>query len=120
MRGMTNSNFNQKQVSWVAIFEIAINLLGGQTEAGRILGISQQRVYFILKKAKKFPSELLVRVEQATDGQITRSDLSPELFEGVPHGIHYLKLLTSGHPENKEKFPVQKTPASNGVTSCAH
>lgn len=62
------------------LFQKAINHAGGQGKLASAIGISQQHVSYILTRAKRIPPEVAIAVDRYTDGQITKSELRPDLF----------------------------------------
>jgi DNA-binding transcriptional regulator YdaS (Cro superfamily) len=55
-------------------------ILGSQAAVARIVGVEQPSVHYILAKAEKVPAEWCIPIEKATDGQITRHQLRPDLY----------------------------------------
>lgn len=109
----TTRAHSRRLIPWVSKFSEAIDLLGGQSEAGRQIGASQQRIYFILNKSRKFPDDLVIPVENATGGRITRIDLRPDLFgDGFKnaHGLNSGTIPVAGLAEKNGGVPsaVQK------------
>lgn len=66
--------------------ERAIALCEGQAGLARRLTeitgeeITQQRIWAILHRGQKYPAELVIPTERATDGQVTRFQLRPDLY----------------------------------------
>lgn len=60
--------------------ETAINIVGGQTQLARLLGVKQANVWHWLKKAGRVPGEYVLAIETATGGQVTRHELRPDLY----------------------------------------
>ena len=59
----------------------AIEITGSQRKLAEAIGCSQQHVSFLMHHAKTLSGEIAVKIERATDGQITRHELRPDLFE---------------------------------------
>lgn len=57
-----------------------IKQAGSQSELAASLGISQQNVSRLMTRGKRVSAELAVKIEEATKGEIKRSDLRPDLF----------------------------------------
>lgn len=57
----------------------AVKIVGGQSALGRAVGVSQQAVWNWLRMPQ-VPAEYAPKIEAATDGQVTRSDLRPDLW----------------------------------------
>lgn len=58
----------------------AIDVVGGQTQLARLLGVKQANVWHWLNKADRVPGEYVLAIETATGGQVTRHDLRPDLY----------------------------------------
>lgn len=58
----------------------AIEVVGGQTQLARLLGVKQANVWHWLNKAERVPGEYVLAIETATGGQVTRHDLRPDLY----------------------------------------
>lgn len=57
-----------------------IEIVGGQTQLARLLGVKQANVWHWLNKAERVPGEYVLAIEKATGGQVTRHDLRPDLY----------------------------------------
>lgn len=61
-------------------------MVGGQAALARLLTsitgvvVSQQRLCNIHSRGGKVPAELVIPIERATDGRITRHQLRPDLY----------------------------------------
>ena len=58
--------------------EKAIAIAGGQTALAKKLNLKQGHVSYWLTKG--VPPKRAVQIEQALNGQVTRSELCPEIF----------------------------------------
>lgn len=58
----------------------AIGILGSQAEAARAVGVKQPSISFIVTKGERVPAEWCIPLERATEGQITRHQLRPDLY----------------------------------------
>jgi DNA-binding transcriptional regulator YdaS (Cro superfamily) len=58
----------------------AVEVLGGRRELCAASGISEQAVSFWLAGSRQISAEYAIRVEEATGGRVTRSELRPDLF----------------------------------------
>lgn len=58
----------------------AIEIVGGQTQLARLLGVKQANVWHWLNRAERIPAEFVLPIEKATGAQISRHDLRPDLF----------------------------------------
>ena len=66
--------------------ELAIDILGSQSNLGRALGLSQPYVWKWLNKGQgKVPAEYCGEVERVTHGLVKCSDLRPDIFPVCPH-----------------------------------
>lgn len=61
----------------------AIDLVGGQTQLARLLGVKQANVWHWLNKAERVPGEYVLAIEAATGGQVTRHALRPDLYPDI-------------------------------------
>ena len=71
----------RKHMETLTHLERAIELVGGQAALGRATGKSQQYIWNLVHKAKKIKAEFAIEVEKATNGQVTRAQLRPDIFE---------------------------------------
>lgn len=60
--------------------ERACEIVGGQSALARILGLKPQSVQKWVNK-NEVPAKRVVAIERATNGQVKRYDLCPELYE---------------------------------------
>ncbi len=58
----------------------AIEIVGGQTQLARLLGVKQANVWHWLNRAERIPAEYVLPIEKATGGQVGRHMLRPDLF----------------------------------------
>lgn len=58
----------------------AVKLCGTQAELERRSGIAQQTISWLLLRAEKISVEHAMAIERATDGQISRSQLRPDVW----------------------------------------
>lgn len=65
--------------------EKAVSLLGGQTKLAKELGVKQQNVWSWLRIAKKIPAEVCIPIEKATQGQVKKEELRPDIFKQSRH-----------------------------------
>lgn len=60
----------------------AIAILGGQTKAAKLLGVTQPAVHYWLEDAVDgIPPQYCPHIEKHTDGKIKTWDLRPDVFE---------------------------------------
>lgn len=65
----------------VDVIEKAIRIVGGQTPMARLTGRSQGAVSKWVRGASVVPSDVCLKIEQATSGQVTVEELRPDLKE---------------------------------------
>lgn len=58
----------------------AIDIVGGQTALANKTGISQAAISKLARGINRVSPESAVKIELATDGRVTRSDLRPDIF----------------------------------------
>lgn len=58
----------------------AIEVCGSQAALARAVGVKQAHIWNWLNRDKKVPGEFVMRIEQATGGQVTRYELRPDIF----------------------------------------
>ncbi len=61
----------------------AVTLLGGARQLAKASGVSHQAVSFWLTGARQISPALALRVAAATNGQVTKEALRPDIF-GCP------------------------------------
>lgn len=61
----------------------AIDIVGGQSQLARLLGVKQANIWHWLNRAERVPGEYVLGIEKATGGAITRRDLRPDLYPDV-------------------------------------
>lgn len=63
-----------------AALERAIAEVGGQSALARMVGRKQGHVWHWLNKSRQVPAELVIPIERATGGKVTRHELRPDLY----------------------------------------
>lgn len=58
----------------------AVRIVGSQAELARLCRTSQPRIWQCLHRNKVVPAELVLVVERATEGQVSRYELRPDLY----------------------------------------
>lgn len=58
----------------------AIDLTGGQSALARAIGKRQSHIWTWLNRDRRVPAEAVIPIERATDGQVTRHQLRPDLY----------------------------------------
>jgi DNA-binding transcriptional regulator YdaS (Cro superfamily) len=58
----------------------AIELAGSQRALAEKIGLSQQGISYLLNEAPQVSAEIAIAIERATDGQIRREKLRPDIF----------------------------------------
>lgn len=66
-----------------APLERAIQKAGSEAKLAALIGFSQVAINKA-KHRRRVTAEMAVKIEQALDGFVTRHDLRPDLFPGVP------------------------------------
>lgn len=62
------------------ILQRAVAALGSQQKLAKAIGLSQQGVSYLLNKAPRVTAEAAVAIERATNGEIRRDQLRPDIF----------------------------------------
>lgn len=63
----------------------AVELAGGQKPLADLVGTTQSQVWYWLSRSKRgVPGEFAAKIEDATNGQVTRHDLRPDIFGPAP------------------------------------
>lgn len=71
-------------VTGMTALDRAIEACGSQAELARRIGLAQQYVNnWKTRSSGRVPGEHCIKIEQATEGKVTRYDLRPDVF-GVP------------------------------------
>lgn len=70
----------------------AVDLAGGQSELARRLQaqglqVKQQNIDYWIRFSKKAPGKFARGIETATDGQVTRYELRPDVFGDTPERV---------------------------------
>lgn len=60
--------------------ERAVRLAGGQAELARLCKTSQPRIWQCLHRNLTVPAELVLPIERAVGGAVTRYELRPDLY----------------------------------------
>lgn len=58
----------------------AIKLVGGQSALARAIGVQQPHIFNWLNRNKKVPASHVISIERATNGEVTRFDLRPDIY----------------------------------------
>lgn len=59
----------------------AVRIVGSQAELARLCQTSQPRIWQCLHRNKVLPAELVLVVERATQGKVSRYELRPDLYQ---------------------------------------
>jgi DNA-binding transcriptional regulator YdaS (Cro superfamily) len=62
------------------LIQRAVALLGSQQKLADAIGLSQQGVSYLMKQAPRVTAEMAVAIERATEGEIRRQELRPDIF----------------------------------------
>ncbi len=60
--------------------EKAVDLAGGQTALANLLGVTQGRIWNWLNRDQKVSPEMVIAIETATGGKVSRHDLRPDIY----------------------------------------
>ncbi len=60
--------------------DAVVRLAGGQAELARRCNTSQPRIWQCIHRNQRIPADLVIPFERAVAGQITRSQLRPDLY----------------------------------------
>jgi DNA-binding transcriptional regulator YdaS (Cro superfamily) len=77
----------------------AVELVGGQSELARRIGMSQPSVHDLCHRTKRMQADIALKIEAATDGQVSRSDLLPSVWppgESSPPAAPYAAGTSAG------------------------
>lgn len=58
----------------------AITIIGSQEAVAQTVGVKQPSVSYIVTKGDRVPAEWCLKIEAATDGEVTRHELRPDLY----------------------------------------
>lgn len=58
----------------------AVDLVGGQSELARRIGMSQPTVFNLCTNAKAIRAEVAKLIDEATEGRVSKSDLRPDIW----------------------------------------
>lgn len=82
-------------------FAKAVRIVGSQTELARLCRTSQPRIWQCLHRNKVVPAELVLIIESATGGKVSRHELRPDLYpEPIPLDLT-IRVATHG-PQSAE------------------
>lgn len=62
----------------------AIECVGSQAELAQLIGVSPQFVWQLANGSRPIPATLVRKIEAATGGAVTGSDLRPDIFVPEP------------------------------------
>ena len=71
----------------IRALEKAIGLLGGQSALAAVCGKKQGHVWAWLHRTKRVPAEMVLTIESATGGRVSRHELRPDIFGPAPESI---------------------------------
>lgn len=58
----------------------AIKIMGGQAALGKAINYTQQGISYLRNKSTRVPGEVAVAIHAATNGEVSKADLRPDLF----------------------------------------
>jgi DNA-binding transcriptional regulator YdaS (Cro superfamily) len=59
-------------------FQQAVRLAGGQAQFGRVVGLTQQKIWYYLSKRRPLPAEYVLAAERGTG--VSRHLLRPDIY----------------------------------------
>lgn len=83
----------------IKALEKAIDLAGGQSALGRMIGKDQRTIWAWINTTQKVPAEDVIKIESAVDGKVTRHDLRPDVYPATTGTLSKLKII-GGNPLN--------------------
>lgn len=60
--------------------EKAVRIAGGQAELARRCNTSQPRIWQCINRNQRIPADLVLPIEKATGGEVSRHVLRPDLY----------------------------------------
>lgn len=82
---MTNPKQLFYHVAMMTQLKNAIEICGGQTALAKAIGVQQPNIWNWLHRAGGVvPAEYCLKIESATNGEVTRYDLRPDVFGPAP------------------------------------
>ena len=92
----------------------AVRIAGGQAKLARLCRTSQPRIWQCLNRNQRVPADLVLRIEFATDGAVTRTELRPDLYpEASPTLNQMMPQISTGVQSGKPSVH----PSSNAQAS---
>lgn len=64
----------------VSPIQKAVQIAGSQAELARRCGTSQPRIWQCINRNLRIPADLVLPIERATDGEVTRFEMRPDLY----------------------------------------
>lgn len=61
----------------------AVEIAGSQRALAEKIGLSQQGISYLLNAAPQVSAEIAIAIERATEGEVRREQLRPDIFERV-------------------------------------
>lgn len=108
--------------SSVQAFHRAIQIVGGQSALGRLIGRPQSTVWEWVDRKKPLPAEFVLTIEAATG--ISRHELRPDIYPLEPASAPSSPAFGSSLPDGRnpacpsaEPDPVPADTASHGETA---
>lgn len=80
---------------WKKHLQRAVDHAGSQYELAKRMGCSQAKVSWLLVSAEQIKAEDAVAIEAATDGQVSKQDLRPDLFGEREHSRETLSSVSA-------------------------
>lgn len=64
----------------IEALRVAKELIGSEAALAEVVGVKQPSVNYMLNNGKKVPAEWCIPIEEATDGEVTRHQLRPDIY----------------------------------------
>lgn len=72
-------------VEWKELLKKAIGKLGSQNRLAEAMGCSQAKISWLLLTAKDLSAEDALLIDRATDGEVSASELRPDIWPTRKH-----------------------------------
>ncbi len=100
----------------VKALQKAIDIAGGQSALGRMIGRDQKAIWAWINTTQKVPAEDVLKIEEAMQGKISRYDLRPDVY---PRPKPLDKLKIKGGKALNGEIPISGAKNSALKLMCA-
>lgn len=83
----------------IEALEKAVDLAGGQSALGRLIGKDQRTIWAWINTTQKVPAEDVLKIEEALEGKISRYELRPDVYPQEKPALAKIRI-TGGHQLN--------------------